>query len=123
MSNATSISGGTSMKRLPFLALALLSICFAIPAHAQDAMKKDAAAPKPADPPAKVVLDSWNDIGRKLIAMAEDFPEDKYGFKSTPAQRSFAEQLLHVAGANYYFTNPVTGEKGAIDENPSRDKY
>jgi len=25
--------------------------------------------------------------------MAEDFPEDKYDFKPTPAQRSFAEQL------------------------------
>lgn len=111
------------MKKLPFLALALLSISFAIPTHAQDAMKKDSAAPKPADPPAKVVLDSWNDIGRKLIAMAEDFPEDKYDFKPTPAQRTFAEQLLHMAGANYYFTNPVMGQKGAVDENPSRETY
>ncbi len=23
----------------------------------------------------------WNDIGNKLIAMAQDFPEDKYDFK------------------------------------------
>ena len=50
--------------------------------------------------------------------MAEDFPEDKYDFKPTPAQRTFAQQLLHMAGANYYFTNPVTGEKGKVDENP-----
>jgi uncharacterized damage-inducible protein DinB len=123
MSNATSISGETSMKRLPFLALALLSICFVIPAHAQDATKKEAAAPKPADPPAKVVLDSWNDIGRKLIAMAEDFPEDKYDFKPTPAQRSFAEQLLHAGGANYYFINPLTGQKPPSEEDMKRDKY
>jgi uncharacterized damage-inducible protein DinB len=75
-------------------------------AHAQGAPKPD-AAPKPADSPSKVLLDSWNDIGRKLIAMAEDFPEDKYDFKPNPAQRSFAEQLLHAAGANYYFINPV----------------
>src|ERR1700722_13287758 len=26
------------------------------------------AAPKPADSPSKVLLDSWNDVGRKLIA-------------------------------------------------------
>ena len=45
-------------------------------------------APKPPDSPSKVLLDSWNDIGRKLIAMAEDMPEDKYDFKPTPAQRS-----------------------------------
>ena len=66
-------------------------------------------APKPPDSPSKVLLDSWNDIGRKLIAMAEDMPEDKYDFKPNPAQRSFAEQLLHAAGANYFFINPVKG--------------
>jgi len=42
------------MKRIPFLAIVLLA--FAFPAHAQDAMKKDAAV-KPADPELKVVLD------------------------------------------------------------------
>jgi hypothetical protein len=79
------------MKRTTFLAIVLLAFAFA--AHAQDTMKKDAAV-KPADPESKVVLDSWNEIGRKLTALAEDFPEDKYDFKPTPAQRSFAEQLL-----------------------------
>jgi uncharacterized damage-inducible protein DinB len=85
-------------------------------------MKKEAAV-KPADPELKVVLDSWNDIGRKLVAMAEDFPEDKYDFKPTPAQRSFAEQLLHAAGSNYYFTNPVMGQKPPAGEDPKRDQY
>src|ERR1700732_2719757 len=108
------------MKRIPFLAIVLLA--FAIPAHAQDAMKKDAAI-KPADPELKVVLDSWNDIGRKLIAMAEDFPEDKLDFKPTPAQRSFAEQLLHAAGANYFFTNLAMGQKPPAAEAPKRDQY
>lgn len=79
---------------------------------------------KPAASPSKAVLDSWNDIGRKLTAMAEDFPEDKYDYKATPAQRSFAENLLHVAGVNYYFTNVVRGEKLPADgENPPRSKY
>ncbi len=108
------------MKRIPFLAIVLLA--FAFPAHAQDAMKKDEAV-KPADPELKVVLDSWNDIGRKLTAMAEDFPEDKYDFKPTPAQRSFAEQLLHAAGSCYYFTNPVMGKKPPAAEDPKRDQY
>jgi hypothetical protein len=73
------------MKRLSLLALVL--VAFACAAHAQDAMKKDAA--KPADPEVKVVLDSWNEIGRKLTVMAEDFPEDKYDFKPTPAGQGF----------------------------------
>ena len=108
------------MKTIPFLAIVLLA--FAFPAHAQDAMKKDPAV-KPADPELKVVLDSWNEVGRKLIAMAEDFPEDKYDFKPTPAERSFAEQLLHAAGANYFFTNPVTGKEPPTAEDPKRDQY
>ena len=104
------------MKRTPFLAIVLLA--FAFPAHAQDTMKNDAmkkdAAVKPADPELKVVLDSWNEIGRKLTALAEDFPEDKYDFKPTPAQRSFAEQLLHAAGSCYYFTNPAIDRKSVV---------
>jgi uncharacterized damage-inducible protein DinB len=108
------------MKRIPFLAIVLLAFVF--PAHAQEAMKKDAAV-KPADPELNVVLDSWNEIGRKLIAMAEGFPEDKYDFKPTPAQRSFAEQLLHAAAANYIFTNPVMGKGPPAAEDPKRDQY
>jgi hypothetical protein len=108
------------MKGTPFLAIVLLA--FAYPAHAQDAMKKDAAV-KPADPEVKVVLNSWNEIGRKLTAMAEDFPEDKYDFKPTPAERSFAEQLLHAAGSCYYFTNPAMGKKPPAAEDPKRDQY
>jgi hypothetical protein len=108
------------MKRFTFLALVLLA--WALPAHAQDAMKKDATV-KPADSEMKVVLDSWNEIGRKLTAMAEDFPEDKYDFKPTPAQRSFAEQLLHAAGSTYFFTDTVIGKKPAADVDPKRDQF
>src|SRR5579862_1249200 len=80
------------------------------------------AAPKPPDSPSKVLLDSWNDIGRKLTAMAEDMPEDKYDFKPNPAERSFAEQLLHASGANYFFINPVKGEKPPSGD-PKRADY
>src|SRR5438552_17359417 len=82
---------------------------------AQDAAKGSTLSPSQA------VLEGWNDIGRKLIAMAEDFPEAKYDFKPVPAQRSFAEQLLHVAGSNDLFTAVAKGEKPADDE--SRTNY
>jgi uncharacterized damage-inducible protein DinB len=99
------------------LAAAILTF----PAQAQDTKKE--AAIKPADSPSQALLASWNDIGRKLIAMAEDFPEDKYDFKPTPAQRSFAEQLLHAANANYFFVNPALGQKMPAEEDPKRDQY
>lgn len=95
------------MKRTPFLAIVLLACAFS--SRGQDATKKDAGV-KPADPESKVVLDSWNEIGRKLTTMAEQFPEDKYDFKPTPAERSFAEQLLHAAGSCYYFTDSAMGK-------------
>ena len=82
-----------------------------------------AAPNKPTLTPSQTLLESWNDVGRKLIAMAEDFPEDKYDFKPNPAQRSFAEQLLHAAGANYFFTNPAMGQKPPAVEDPKRDQY
>src|SRR6202166_4738589 len=110
------------MSKPPFLAAAILATAFlTLSAHAQDAKKE--VLTKPAASPSQAVLESWNDIGRKLTAMAEDFPEDKYDFKPTPSQRSFAEQLLHAAGANYFFTNPVMGKEPQAAEDPKRDQY
>src|SRR6266849_2998313 len=109
------------MKKLLLLIVTTVAVV-TLPAYGQDAAKKD-AAPKPAVSPSQALLDNWNDVGRKLIAMAEDFPEDKYDFKPTPAQRSFAEQLLHAANANYYFINPATGKKMPAEEDPKRADY
>ena len=78
--------------------------------HIAPAQQKD-AAPKPPPSPSQALLAGWNDVGRRLVAMAEDFPEDKYDFKPNPAQRSFAEQLLHAAGANYFLISPAKGQK------------
>ncbi len=110
------------MKKLLLLMVSMTVAVVTLPAYSQDAPKKD-AAPKPAVSPSQALLDTWNDVGRKLIAMAEDFPEDKYDFKPTPAQRSFAEQLLHAANANYYFINPATGKKMPAEEDPKRADY
>jgi uncharacterized damage-inducible protein DinB len=103
------------------LVLVMVSALLVPVAHAQDASKKE-AAPKPPANPSQTLLDSWNDIGRKLTAMAEDFPEDKYDFKPNPTQRSFAEQLLHAAGGNYFFINPVKGVKSPSGD-PKRSDY
>jgi uncharacterized damage-inducible protein DinB len=108
----------TFSKTLPLVLMAALFIPIA---NAQDTTKKD-VAPKPPLSPSQSLLRSWNEIGQKLIAMAEDFPEDKYDFKPTPAQRSFSEQLLHAAGANYYFINAVNGVKPPSGD-PTRADY
>jgi uncharacterized damage-inducible protein DinB len=89
--------------------------------RAQDGtgMQKKAPAGIAAD-----LLSQWNYTGKQLIDMAADFPEDKLDYKATPAQRTFAEQLLHAAGANYLFIDAAVGTKPPKDvENPSRKMY
>jgi uncharacterized damage-inducible protein DinB len=100
------------------LSLILVSGLFLQVAPAQ---QKD-ASPKPPSSPSQALLAVWNDVGRRLTAMAEDFPEDKYDFKPNPAQRTFAEQLLHAAGANYFFINPAKGLKPPSGD-PQRADY
>jgi len=111
------------MKKAGLLVALIFAVgILGISAHAQE-MPQKAAAPKPAPSPSQAVLEQWNDIGRKLIAMAEDFPEDKYDFKPTPVMRSFAERLIHAAAANYFFTNLALGQKPPSEEDPKRDQF
>jgi len=69
------------------------------------------------------LLTQWNDVGRKLSAMAEDFPEDKYDYRPAPSVRTFAEQLLHMAGSNYLFTNAALGQRPPGPESESRERF
>ena len=77
---------------------------------------------------AEETVERWNQIGKKLIAMAKDFPEDKYNFKVQKDERTFAQNLLHVAAIDYFLIDKVSGSKMSPDfgkdfENPSRDVY
>jgi uncharacterized damage-inducible protein DinB len=45
------------------------------------------------------------------VKVAEQMPEADYSFKLTPAQMSFAEQMAHIANANYFFYGTLAGEK------------
>src|SRR2546428_1195463 len=100
-------------RALSICALALAAWLLASPALAQEAPKK-AEAPKPAPSPSEAILQRWNDTGRKLIAIAEDLPEDKYDYKPNPDSRTFVQQLLHVSASMYYFTDPVLARRSAI---------
>src|SRR5437868_15441093 len=46
-------------------------------------------------------LEWWNHIGKRLIAMAKDLPEDKYDCKVHKGERTFPGNLLHVAAVDY----------------------
>src|SRR5882757_8584261 len=84
-------------------------------------------APRPASSRADETLDRWNDIGNKLVAMAQDFPEDKYDYKLQKDQRTFALNLLHAAAFEYVVARRISGSNIGPDfgegDNPSRDVF
>ena len=97
-----------------FIVVAMVGMTFAQTAPAKE-------APKPAQSPSAETLSAWNDIGRRLVDMAEDFPEDKYDFKTTPAQRSFAENLLHVASDYCREISAIKGSQVGPKVDPMKD--
>jgi uncharacterized damage-inducible protein DinB len=105
------------MKKLKWVAgLALATVFAVMPVLAQDAAKKE--PPKPAPSPSQAVLEQWNEIGRKLILIAEDLPEDKYDYKPNPDSRTFRAVLLHVSASMYYFTDSALGQKPRFADDP-----
>src|SRR2546429_4864236 len=105
------------MKTLKWGAgLALAMVLAALPVLAQDAAKKE--PPKPPQSPSAEVLEQWNEIGRKLVAIAEDLPEDKYDYKPNPDSRTFQGVLLHVSASMYYFTDPAQNKKPRYTDDP-----
>lgn len=77
---------------------------------------------------AEETLEWWNQIGNKLIAMAKDFPEDKYDFKVQKDQRTFGQNLLHTAAVDYDLISRVAGSHvgpdfGKDKHNPPPDAF
>lgn len=103
-----------------FVSTLALSLAFTLVCIAQQA----AGAQKPADPPKeypKARIDSlvleWTRARDYTKEYLDAMPEDGMNFKPTPDIRTFAEQMLHLAAANYNFasrifgvTNPMQGK-------------
>jgi uncharacterized damage-inducible protein DinB len=45
-------------------------------------------------------IKDWRAQQETMMKIADAMPPDKFGFKATPPQRSYGEQILHIAGAN-----------------------
>src|ERR1700745_2031769 len=83
--------------------------------------------PSPARSRSDEMLDRWNDIGNKLIAMAQDFPEDKYDFKVQKDERTFALNLLHAAALDFVLIRRISGSNLGPDfgegDYPTREAF
>jgi uncharacterized damage-inducible protein DinB len=73
------------MRTLMVLGLLIVS---ASGADAQTVSLKDGA------------LKDWNSQRDMMMKIAAAMPEEKFGFRATPAERTWGEQILHIAEAN-----------------------
>jgi hypothetical protein len=114
-----------SSKRTLLAMIALTLLAAGIGLHSQAQTQNQ--PPSPARSRSEEMLDRWNDIGNKLVAMAQDFPEDKYDFKLQKDERTFALNLLHAAALDYVLIRRISVSKLGPDfgegDNPSRDLF
>jgi len=82
----------------------LVAAAAALPAPA-------ALAQPPADPLAATIVPLFGMIERDFESLADAMPADRYGFKPADGEfrgvRTFAEQIKHVACANFAFYNQI----------------
>ena len=62
-------------------------------------------------------IKDWERAKAYIQEYMEAMPEDGFNFKPTPEMRSFAEQFLHVADANFGLAATISGNKNPLGEN------
>src|SRR6476661_2671737 len=117
------------MKRSLFslFSLATVALLAALGMGLYSQTQKQNQSPSPARSRSDEMLERWNDVGNKLVAMAKDFPEDKYDFNVQKDQRTFAENLLHAAALDFLLIRRVSGTNVGPDfgegDNPKREAF
>jgi uncharacterized damage-inducible protein DinB len=114
------------LKRYSF-AVAVLTLLAAAGMTLHSRAQTQNQPPSPSHSRSDEMLDRWNDIGNKLIATAQDFPEDKYDFKVQKDERTFAQNLLHAAALDLLLIRRISGSNLGPEfgegDNPSRDVF
>jgi hypothetical protein len=59
------------------------------------------------------LLKDWVAQKDLMMKIAAEMPEDKFGYKSTPPQRNYGEQILHVATVNVNLFRTLGGKTAA----------
>src|SRR5271169_4014229 len=52
----------------------------------------------------------WEEQRKTMATIADAMPEDKFDFKASPAERSYGEQVLHIAQVNLFLLKVVGGK-------------
>ena len=87
------------------IALALMMVCSTVAARAQGGQSPKSAAPSSGF--RAEFLRHLEDAEKKLIALSEAVPQEKYSWRPAEGVRSMSEVFTHVAGGNYLITQAV----------------
>lgn len=109
--------------RLYLISALLISFAFAVgpgvsPSSAQQQQATVKEMPKDR---ATILVNEWTRARLGVKEYIEAMPEDAIGFKPTPEIRSFAEQMLHLAGGNYMFAAVASGKENPWDFTKGKD--
>jgi uncharacterized damage-inducible protein DinB len=111
------------MRRLSFLSLLCLLSLMSFPAFAHEEAKAASASGDVRGD----ILQQVDDAEKKLTALAEAMPAEKFGWRPAEKIRSVGEVFMHVAGGNYFLptfwgvkppegVNPREFEKSGSDK-------
>lgn len=64
-------------------------------------------------------LRDWNAMKDRMMKIADAMPAEKFGYKSTPAQRDYAAQVMHVVIVNNQVLRLLRPSTPAPATNPS----
>jgi uncharacterized damage-inducible protein DinB len=95
------------------VSIALSLVCFAQAASGGQSQGSQQASPArewPADPVGMLVAE-WTRAKNWTKEYLDKMPEDGLSLKPTPDIRSFAEQMVHLAQANYFYAAAGTGQQ------------
>jgi uncharacterized damage-inducible protein DinB len=90
------------MKKLSLLFTVLALICVSSSVFAQFTQSQQVA--------------EWQRAKQYTKAYLDAMPEDGYSFKPTQEIRSFAQQMLHIADANYIFATVASDKPNPIGQ-------
>jgi hypothetical protein len=99
------------MKEQVCLALALV---FAIAASAQESKSSS-------NPVSDTVRGMISRQAKNLTAAAEEMPADKYSYKPTEQQMTFATLVSHIIGSNNFLCSKLTSQAASPEKSSDKD--
>ena len=91
------------MTRRAVVITLIAAACAAVP-HAADAQTASLRAE---------LLKDWTELKPVMMAIAAAMPEAKFTYKSTPEQRDYGQQIMHVATGNMAYLRFLGGTAAA----------